>query len=148
MRRERDESPPPTVAAMAWRMHSSLSMSGTRVLIIDDDAATRKMLAEALREQGFDTRYAVNVEPALDLLDDEVFGAIVCAEEMATRDASELLEAAQRAEQAPPVIVMTDEATPDTAGAMRRAGAFGFVKKPFLPSQLCKLIHQAVSART
>lgn len=129
-------------------MHPSSDMSGTRVLIIDDDAATRKMLAEALREQGFDTRYAVNVERALDLLDHEMFGAVVCAEEMATRGASELLEAAQRAEQALPVIVMTDEATPETAGAMQSAGAFGFVKKPFLPAQLCRLIQQAVSARS
>ncbi|MCP5069750.1 MAG: response regulator [bacterium] len=115
------------------------------MLIIDEDAAMCEMLVEVLREQGFESSYAVDVDRALGMLDCEPFGAVVCAAQMSPRSGLEFLDVVSGSEKAPPVIMMTDVGTPDTAGTPGAAGAFAFLKKPFLPSQLSELVERAIN---
>jgi DNA-binding NtrC family response regulator len=114
------------------------------VLVVDDDATMCQMLVEDLRERGFDAKFALGVEQALRLLSSERFGAVVSDVQMAPRSGFELLTALRRRQAAPPVILMTSFSAPGVAREAREAGAFGFLKKPFLPSQLSEIVDSAI----
>lgn len=120
-------------------------MSSHSVLIVDDDAAMCQMLVEALRDSELTASYALDVDGALRLLEDEPFRVIVCDIQLSPRDGFELLRVVRLQESAPPVILMTAFATDDTARRAREAGAFGFLKKPFLPAQFSALVERAIS---
>jgi len=120
-------------------------MPSRSVLIVDDDPEMCRMLVEVLQDRGLEAKYAVDVDQALGLLEGEHFSAVVSDIRMSPRDGFELLEAVRRLEAAPPVILMTSFATCGTAHEVREAGAFAFIKKPFLPSQLSDLIERAMA---
>jgi len=120
-------------------------MPSRSVLIVDDDVVMCRMLVEDLRERGFDAEFALDVEQALRLLEDQRFSAVVSDIQMRPRTGFDLLETLRRREAAPPVILMTSVSTPDSAREAREAGAFGFLEKPFLPSRLSDLVDLAVT---
>ena len=119
-------------------------MPNRSVLVVDDDAMMCRMLVEDLRERGFDAEFALDVEQALHLLASERFGAVVSDIQMAPQSGLELLTALRQRQAAPPVILMTSFSTPDVVREAREAGAFGFLKKPFLPSQLSEIVDSAI----
>ena len=61
------------------------------VLIVDDDAAMRDALAEAVRDLGHDARLATSGEPALEMLDREAVSAVLLDLRMSGMDGLEVL---------------------------------------------------------
>jgi DNA-binding NtrC family response regulator len=122
-------------------------MSTCRVLIVDDDPATRRMLVEEFQDRGIGATSAEGVEQALSLLERESFSAIVSDIEMRPQSGFELLEAVSRRGVGPPVILMTAFAPRGKEREVRDAGGFALLEKPFLPAQLSEIIERAVAAR-
>jgi two-component system nitrogen regulation response regulator GlnG len=103
-----------------------------QVWVIDDDRSVRFVLAEALREAGYDVLALENAAAAQAAFVTEPPPALVFTDvRMPGQDGLKLLEAIKRDHPELPVVVMsayTDVAS--TAGAFR-GGALEFLSKPF-----------------
>jgi CheY-like chemotaxis protein len=64
------------------------------VLFVDDEAALRALMAERLRERGFEVVEAESGEKALDLLDQFAFDIIITDLRMPGIDGGRVIEAA------------------------------------------------------
>ncbi len=102
-----------------------------RILIVDDEAAIRESLEEALRGDGYDVSGAESGEAALAMLHNGVFDLVVTDLKMPGVSGLELLQALRNQGRATPVIMMTAYGDVDTAVESMRLGAYDFIQKPF-----------------
>jgi DNA-binding NtrC family response regulator len=99
-------------------------------LIVDDDAGTLTSLSRAFALEGYSALTASSAARALEKLADEPVDAILSDVVMPEMDGLEFL--ARLRERVPdvPVILMSGQATLDTALKATRLGALDFVEKP------------------
>ncbi|MEL6372554.1 MAG: sigma-54 dependent transcriptional regulator [Pseudomonadota bacterium] len=112
---------------------------GTRVLIVDDDPAQRRILEETIKRFGFETKTATGGADALALLDGPEAASISVAIldlVMPDIDGMVVLEKLQAKAGVPPIIVQTAHGSVDAAINAMRAGAVDFVIKPASPERL------------
>ena len=101
-----------------------------RILLVDDDAATLASLSRAFALEGYTAVTAGSAARALERLAEEPVDAILSDVVMPEMDGLALL--ARLRERAPevPVILMSGQATLETAVRATRLGALDFVEKP------------------
>jgi DNA-binding NtrC family response regulator len=100
------------------------------VLIVDDDPSTLQSLSRAFALEGLTALTASSAARALERLDEQPVDAILSDVVMPGMDGLELL--ARLGQRAPgvPVILMSGQATIETAVRATRLGALDFVEKP------------------
>jgi DNA-binding NtrC family response regulator len=104
-----------------------------RVLVVDDDPVQRRILEEAIRRAGYETRSVPSGAQALQLLEGPDAGqiALILLDlVMPEMDGHAVLERLKNRPGTPPVIVQTANGSIDTAIGAMRAGAVDFVVKP------------------
>ena len=116
------------------------------VLVVDDDAAMREMVACLLDRVGFDTRCAVDADEALFALQSHPFAAVVCDLYMPRRDGFCLARVLRRIRPDTPLVLMTAYGNATTAVEAERAGAGAFLSKPFSSARLHEAIVRATAA--
>ncbi len=90
------------------------------VLIVDDDAAMRDALTEAVRDLGFAARAAASGRDALAALDREAIDAVLLDLRMPGLDGLAVLRRIRARPRPPPVTILTAHATAtNTIEAMR-----------------------------
>src|SRR3954447_17303456 len=104
------------------------------VLIIDDDRASRRMLARALGEAGYDCREAPSGEEALQLLHEEVPSLLLLDFRMPGLNGAEVVRRL-RTDTDPaiaqlPVVMLTGDGGEESEVVCLEAGASDFVTKP------------------
>jgi len=101
-----------------------------RILIVDDDPGTLASLSRAFALEGYEALTAPSAARALERLQAGPVDAILSDLVMPGMDGLELLDRLR--EQAPgvPVILMSGQATVETAVRATRLGALDFVEKP------------------
>jgi len=103
-----------------------------RILLVDDDVADREILLQALlRNDGTEprVRQADTVEDALAALREQPFDAIVLALPLSGPDGNAPLRRVLEETRATPVIVLTEELTPEMGLEAIRQGAQDFLIK-------------------
>ncbi|GAB4235397.1 MAG: sigma-54 dependent transcriptional regulator [Methyloligellaceae bacterium] len=109
------------------------------VLIVDDDPVQRRILEEAVKAFGYDTKTAECGEDALEILtggDSPAIALVLLDLVMPGLDGMGVLEKLRPDPAMPPVIVQTANGSIDTAISAMRAGAADFVVKPVSPERL------------
>jgi DNA-binding NtrC family response regulator len=101
-----------------------------RILIVDDDPGTLQSLARAFALEGYTALTASSAARALERLDEEPVDAILSDVVMPEMDGLALLEKLRERAPDVPVILMSGQATIDTAVRATRLGALDFVEKP------------------
>lgn len=106
------------------------------LLVVDDHASTLNMLARYLRSCGHTVAVAVDAERALDCLLADSYDAILCDVHMPGMSGLDLVT--QLCDDAPDsaVILMTGDPDDRVERRARRAGAIGYLRKPFSFSEL------------
>jgi DNA-binding NtrC family response regulator len=101
-----------------------------RILIVDDDPGTLASLSRAFALEGYTALTASSAARALERLSEEPVDAILTDVVMPEMDGLDFL--ARLRERAPelPVILMSGQATVETAVRATRLGALDFVEKP------------------
>ncbi|MDO6413103.1 sigma-54 dependent transcriptional regulator [Sphingomonas sp. BIUV-7] len=115
------------------------------ILVVDDEADIRELVAGVLEDEGYTTRTAANADaalaaiaerrPSLALLDVWLHGSRL--------DGLELLAEIKRRDPTLPVIVVSGHGNLDTAVAAVRQGAIDFIEKPFESERLLHLVARA-----
>ncbi len=115
----------------------------SRVLIVDDEANLRRILAGALASGGHDVVEAAGVAAARAALGAGVFDVVLTDQRMPDGDGLELIAAARAADPSLPVVMITAYSSVELAVEAMRQGAFDFIPKPFHPDQVLAVVARA-----
>ena len=115
------------------------------VLIVDDEADIRELVAGVLEDEGYQTRTAANSDetlaalaerrPSLVLLDVWLHGSKL--------DGLDLLDEIKRRDPSLPVVVISGHGNIETAVTAIKRGASDFLEKPFEADQLVLVVARA-----
>jgi CheY-like chemotaxis protein len=119
-----------------------------RVLAMDDDPITQRLLKLTLREVGgFDAEIVDNARSALQLLERRTFDVVLSDAMMPDMNGREFSEAARAAGATMPIIILS-AASPEELGWLKEVpGSTAWLRKPFKPSQLVHDIARIVEAQ-
>jgi two-component system chemotaxis response regulator CheY len=101
------------------------------VLIVEDDAATRRLYKFMLTNGGYPVLEAEDGIAALEQLATHHFDLVITDMNMPRMDGMELIQAIRRDYSDIHVILITAFGTPDTEKQARRIGANDYLAKPF-----------------
>ena len=108
----------------------------------------REMLISLLEDRGLQACGASSVDEAMIQLRKCDFDAVVSDIRMPGTVGLELLSRYQQVRPSTPVILMTAFGTDSTERDAHRAGAFGYLAKPFKGEALLSTLERAFQART
>ena len=117
----------------------------SQILLVDDEANIRRMLAALLREEGFTVAEAPNGNAALLQLD-EVDPDVVLLDLLMPPgpDGLETLERLRERGRSTPVIMMSGKAQLTDAVRAVKLGAFQFLEKPLTPESVLATVRAAL----
>lgn len=118
-----------------------------RILIVDDEVGLMTALQESLAQQGYETAGAQSAQDALRLLKEQEFDLLLCDLMMPGMDGITLLFEAQAQDPDLAGIIMTGQATIQTAVDAMKIGAYDYVLKPFKLSTLLPILERALQVR-
>ncbi len=123
-------------------MPDSASRSTDRVLIVEDDPATRSGLTELVRSWGFTAEGAADGSDALARFTSFRPSIVVSDLIMPKMSGLELLKAIKADSEDVKVILLTAQGTVDTAVEAVKAGAEDYLTKPLDPTRLQRLLER------
>ncbi|MBQ8761009.1 MAG: sigma-54-dependent Fis family transcriptional regulator [Bacteroidales bacterium] len=100
-----------------------------KILVIDDEAAIRRILREILEHEQYQVDDASSAIEALPLVKENEYDAILCDIKMPQMDGIEFLEEAKKISEAP-IIMISGHGTIETAVEAIKKGAFDYISKP------------------
>ena len=124
-----------------------MTMLGGRVLVVDDDAAIRTVVREALRRAGFTVETAASVAEQRKLF--ATFDPQVLVTDVVLPDGNglDIIPEVLAANPGLPIIVLSAQNTFTTALRATEQGAFDYLPKPFDLGELTRAVADALSAR-
>jgi two-component system chemotaxis response regulator CheY len=113
-----------------------------KILTVDDSRTMRQMLELTLTSAGFEVVQASDGVEGLQTLESSNPDVIVTDINMPRMDGFEFIEGVRTNERhrAIPILVLTTEADGEKKDRARRAGATGWIVKPFDPEKLVNAI--------
>lgn len=102
----------------------------SNVLIIDDEKAIRKTLAEILSYEGYKIDEAENGEEGLKRFREKTYDVVLCDIKMPKMDGIEFLDKAREHNPDVPVIMISGHGTIETAVEAVKKGAYDYISKP------------------
>jgi two-component system response regulator AtoC len=121
--------------------------SSPRVMVVDGDGATRRMVGQVLERQGYRAIAPTGVEDALRCLEAEQPSAVVLDVVAPGLAGLASLVAIKKLDREIPVIVISNHADTTTVVQAMRLGAADFVVKPFAGEALEKPLSHALRQR-
>jgi CheY-like chemotaxis protein/anti-sigma regulatory factor (Ser/Thr protein kinase) len=116
-----------------------------RILVVDDDRATRHVARAALLKAGFTVRMAKDGVEALARLRATRFDLMLLDVWMPRMDGLGVLDRLKRMKARPRVVVMTSDDAPETLLRAIRQQAHQYVHKPIAPAALVSLVRDALN---
>ncbi len=115
-----------------------------RILLADDDASLREVLAYHLRQAGYETVAARDGRDALSKLGAGNFDLLLTDVRMPGMDGSALLQEVRARQPDLPVVLLTAFGTINDAVEAMRAGAFDYLTKPVDRETLLRAVQRAL----
>ena len=117
-----------------------------RVLVADDDAATRHGISRLLEKAGFEVAEAADGIAALNAIQEKEFDLVFLDIWMPHLSGLEVLERIRMGTSRPKVIVMTSDDTSETLLRAVKEQAYDYLTKPFPPRKAVEAAERAFSA--
>ncbi len=118
-----------------------------RILIIEDDEEMRSLLADFLREEGYEADSVDNGSEAFRILAQEPFDLVITDIRMPGLTGLDVLSAIKKFQFEIPVIVITAFGGEEVYRRSIARGADGYLEKPIHFHRLKTLIHDLVSSQ-
>jgi DNA-binding response OmpR family regulator len=119
-----------------------------RVLVVDDEADTRALIWDILKQEGYDVLLCSSGEHALRYLEPGRFDLVLADIKMPGMSGIELLNRAREVAPDVRVILMTAYASVETAVQAVRGQAFDYLIKPFDLEYLRQRVERAVLGKS
>ncbi len=115
-----------------------------KLVVVDDEKNLRLVVQKELTRQGHEVEVATNGKEAWDLLEERDFDVVLSDIDMPLLDGMGLLRKIREELQNPPEIIMlTGQATVETAIEAMKLGAYDYLTKPYRITELSALVTQA-----
>jgi two-component system, chemotaxis family, chemotaxis protein CheY len=123
-------------------------MTAKRVLIVDDSQTVRLQVAKALSGAGYEVLEAIDGVDGQDKIDATV-DMVICDVNMPRMNGLEMLETIKRDGKNLnlPCLMLTTECQPQLIDRAKKAGAKGWIIKPFKAELLVAAVTKLVAAR-
>ena len=118
-----------------------------RILIAEDEANLRLVLQKELERLGYRVQAAPDGEAALRKLEESNVDVLLCDINMPRIDGMELLRRVHQRPNPPEVIMLTGQATVETAVEAMKLGAYDYLTKPYSITELDVRVKQAADKR-
>lgn len=116
----------------------------SKLLVVDDEKNLRLVVQKEMARQGHDVECAEDGEAAWALLEEQDFDVLLCDINMPRLDGIELLRRTRERSQNPPeVIMLTGQATVESAIEAMKLGAYDYLTKPYRIGELSALVTAA-----
>ncbi|MBV6632561.1 MAG: sigma-54-dependent Fis family transcriptional regulator [Alphaproteobacteria bacterium] len=118
------------------------------ILIVDDEADIRGMIADVLTDYGYETRQAADADQALAAVKNRQPNLVILDIwlEGSRMDGLGILEVLRQEHPTLPVLMISGHGTVETAVAAIKKGAYDFIEKPFKTDRLILTVERAVEA--
>ncbi|GAK32883.1 sigma-54-dependent Fis family transcriptional regulator [Iodidimonas nitroreducens] len=118
------------------------------ILIVDDEADIRELVAGILSDEGYGTRVAHDCDSALAELEARRPSLLILDIWLqgSRLDGLEVLELVKRRHPDLPVVIISGHGNVETAVAAIKRGAYDFIEKPFKADQLLFIVARATEA--
>ena len=115
-----------------------------KLLVVDDEKNLRLVVQKELSRQGHEVETAFDGEAAWEALEAQDFDVLLCDINMPRLDGISLLRRLREKIQHPPEVVMlTGQATVESAIEAMKLGAYDYLTKPYRITELAALVQQA-----
>ena len=115
-----------------------------QILVVDDEANIRRVLAAQLARDDYDVHVAEDGEAGLAFLREHHIDLVITDLRMPKLDGMDLLRAALRDEPSRPVVMITAHGTVDNAVEALKTGAFDYITKPFDQNEVRTVVKKAL----
>lgn len=118
------------------------------VLIVDDELDIRELIADILKDEGFNTRVAANSTQAFKAIAEKTPSVIILDIWLqgSDLDGLSILEIVKKRTPLMPVIVISGHGTIETAVTAIKMGAYDYLEKPFTHDKLIIMLKRACEA--
>ncbi|MDH3222389.1 MAG: sigma-54 dependent transcriptional regulator [Gemmatimonadota bacterium] len=121
--------------------------STPKILLVDDETGILDTLRILLTGEGYEVATATGGEDACRLLSEEPPDLVLTDIRMPGKTGIDVLRCARAADEALPVILMTAQASLQTAVRAVNEGAYYYLQKPFSNDEVLAICKRAVEAR-
>jgi DNA-binding NtrC family response regulator len=116
-----------------------MKQANAKVLIADDEQAITSGLSAILSDEGYDVEIAPDGQKALERLSEDRYGVVLADLKMPKLDGLGLLRELQQREIPTECIIITGQATVDSAVQAMQQGAYDYIEKPLNAEKLNRL---------
>jgi DNA-binding NtrC family response regulator len=114
-----------------------------KILLVDDEKDFVETLAERLQLRDFEVTTALNAIDAIKLVKERDFDVIFLDVKMPGMDGIDALKQIKNLKSLPQVIMLTGNATVETAIEGMKVGAYDYIMKPVVTENLIEIINKA-----
>ncbi len=114
-----------------------------RILVVDDEEPFRRLLSRELTRKGFLVEVAEEGRQALDMLAERSYDVVLLDIMMPGMDGAAVMRNLRNDPSSPPIIVITGQATVETAVEAMKNGAYDYLTKPYKLDELVILLNRA-----
>src|SRR6202043_3769862 len=129
-------------------MRQNGSPVSSEILVVDDEADIRELMAGILADEGFETRIASDSDGALNAIAQRRPHLVVLDVWLqgSRLDGIQVLEEIPRHHPELPVVIISGHGTIETAVTAIKKGAYDFIEKPFKADRLLLVVERAIEA--
>lgn len=122
---------------------------GSKILIIEDEAAIRRVLVKILQEENADyiVEEAADGEEGLEKIKNEDYDLVICDIKMPRRDGEEVLTESKKIKPEVSFVMISGHGDLETAVNTMRLGAFDYISKPPDLNRLLTTVRNALDKR-
>lgn len=114
-----------------------------KIIVVDDEAAIRRILREVLEHEGYQVDDAESGAEAIKKIKEQDYDAMLCDIKMDKMDGIEVLETVKQLSDFP-VVMISGHGTIDTAVESIKKGAFDYIAKPIDLNRLLVTMRNAL----
>ncbi len=116
------------------------------ILIVDDERDIRELIADILKDEGFQTRLAGNSDECMDQINEAAPSLMILDIWLkdSRMDGIDILKSVKRDNPDIPVVIISGHGNIEIAVAAIKQGAYDFIEKPFNIDQLMVVVTRAM----
>ncbi|PIE33902.1 hypothetical protein CSA56_09440 [candidate division KSB3 bacterium] len=125
-------------------METTMNIREGKIVVADDEKATREILARALSARGYSVETASNGLEALEKIRSAHFDMLITDLVMPNMLGTELMQKVRETHPDIIVIAITAHATVETAIQALKQGAYDYIIKPFEPAHIIPVVERGL----